>query len=88
MSLLQDVLEFNKKFVEEKKYELYETSKFPNKKMVILSCMDTRLVELLPHALNLRNGDVKIVKNAGALVSHPFGKYYAKHFSSCVRATS
>ncbi|AKP79864.1 MULTISPECIES: beta-class carbonic anhydrase [Priestia] len=73
MSLLQDVLEFNKKFVEEKKYELYETSKFPNKKMVILSCMDTRLVELLPHALNLRNGDVKIVKNAGALVSHPFG---------------
>lgn len=35
--------------------------------------MDTRLVELLPHALNLRNGDVKIVKNAGALVSHPFG---------------
>jgi carbonic anhydrase len=73
MSLLQDVLEFNQKFVEEKKYELYETSKFPDKKMVILSCMDTRLVELLPHALNLRNGDVKIVKNAGALVSHPFG---------------
>jgi len=62
MSLLQDVLEFNKKFVEEKKYELYETSKFPDKKMVILSCMDTRLVELLPHALNLRNGDVKMLK--------------------------
>ncbi|MEH7683639.1 carbonic anhydrase, partial [Priestia megaterium] len=37
MSLLQDVLEFNKKFVEEKKYELYETSKCPDKKMVILS---------------------------------------------------
>ncbi len=41
--------------------------------MVILTCMDTRLVELLPRALNLRNGDVKIVKNAGALIMHPFG---------------
>jgi carbonic anhydrase len=41
--------------------------------MVILTCMDTRLVELLPKALNLRNGDAKIIKNAGAIVSHPFG---------------
>ncbi|TYR82059.1 carbonic anhydrase [Priestia megaterium] len=73
MSLLQDILTYNEKFVEEKQYEVYTTSKFPEKKMVILSCMDTRLVELLPHSMNLRNGDVKIVKNAGALVSHPFG---------------
>ena len=35
--------------------------------------MDTRLVELLPKAMNLRNGDVKIVKSAGAIVNHPFG---------------
>lgn len=35
--------------------------------------MDTRLVELLPHAMNLRNGDAKVLKNAGAIVSHPFG---------------
>lgn len=41
--------------------------------MVILTCMDTRLTELLPKALNLRNGDAKIIKNAGAIVSHPFG---------------
>ncbi len=26
-----------------------------------------------PHAMNLRDGDAKIVKNAGAVVSHPFG---------------
>ena len=54
-------------------YEQYATSKFPNKRMVIITCMDTRLVELLPKALNVKNGDVKIIKNAGAVVSHPFG---------------
>ena len=41
--------------------------------MVIISCMDTRLVELLPKAMNMRNGDVKIIKVAGAVISHPFG---------------
>lgn len=35
--------------------------------------MDTRLSELLPRAMNLKNGDAKFVKNAGAVVSHPFG---------------
>lgn len=27
----------------------------------------------LPHAMNMRNGDIKIIKSAGALVTHPFG---------------
>lgn len=35
--------------------------------------MDSRLVELLPKSMNLRNGDVKIVKSAGVIVNHPFG---------------
>lgn len=35
--------------------------------------MDTRLTELLPAALGIHNGDVKIIKNAGAVISHPFG---------------
>lgn len=41
--------------------------------MMIVTCMDTRLVELLPKAMNFKNGDVKIVKTAGAIISHPFG---------------
>src|SRR5690606_2657565 len=41
--------------------------------MVVLTCMDTRLVELLPQAMNLHQGDFKLIKNAGAIVSHPFG---------------
>lgn len=71
--ILNEILDFNQQFVENHEYEKYETTKFPNKKMVILTCMDTRLLELLPKALNLGNGDAKIVKDAGALVSHPFG---------------
>ncbi len=73
MTILDDILTHNEKFVENKEYEKYQKGKFPNKKLVILSCMDTRLVELLPKSMNVGNGDVKIVKNAGALISHPFG---------------
>ena len=73
MSRLSEILAFNRKFVENKQYEQYSTTKYPNKKIVIVTCMDTRLVELLPKAMNLRNGDAKIIKNAGALVTMPFG---------------
>lgn len=73
MSQLSAILSYNRSFVEKRGYEEFRTDKFPDKKIVILTCMDTRLVELLPKAMNLRNGDAKIVKNAGAIVSHPFG---------------
>ncbi|MBM7692501.1 carbonic anhydrase [Peribacillus deserti] len=73
MSLLKEILNHNEQFVEKKEYETFQTDKFPDKKLVILSCMDTRLVELLPKALNFKNGDVKIIKNAGAVIAHPFG---------------
>lgn len=73
MSKLQEILDYNKCFVENKEYDKYRTSKEPNKKMVVLSCMDTRLTELLPKALNMKNGDIKLIKNAGASIMHPFG---------------
>jgi carbonic anhydrase len=73
MSIVSEILDHNRSFVAQKKYEEFRTDRFPNKKLVILGCMDTRLVELLPHAMGFRNGDVKLVKNAGAIVSHPFG---------------
>ncbi|MCL2484528.1 MAG: carbonic anhydrase [Endomicrobia bacterium] len=73
MSNLEEILEFNKKFVEEKRYEAYPIAKYPNKKLAILSCMDARLTKLLPAALNLKNGDAKIITNAGAIITHPFG---------------
>ena len=73
MPNLNEILEYNQQFVSDKQYEPFITTKFPDKKIVILSCMDTRLVELLPKAMNLRNGDAKIVKSAGAILNHPFG---------------
>ncbi|MFD1927823.1 beta-class carbonic anhydrase [Sporosarcina siberiensis] len=73
MTTLSSILEFNAEFVKHKKYEKYATTKFPDKRIVILTCMDTRLTELLPRSMNLRNGDAKIIKSAGAVVTHPFG---------------
>lgn len=73
MKLLDQILRYNQRFTRDKKYQIYQTDKFPNKKLVILSCMDARLIELLPRAMNIQNGEVKMIKTAGALVSHPFG---------------
>lgn len=73
MSRLQEVLSHNEQFVNNKDYEQFKTTKYPDKNMVILTCMDTRLTDLLPKAMNVGHGDAKIIKNAGALVSHPFG---------------
>lgn len=73
MSTIDDILSYNETFVTEKRYEQYATDKYPDKKLAIVSCMDTRLTELLPAALGLKNGDAKIIKNAGGVISHPFG---------------
>ncbi|WP_205601346.1 carbonic anhydrase [Virgibacillus sp. YIM 98842] len=72
MMHLEEMLAFNRKFVAEKGYEAYETDSIPNKRMVIFTCMESRLIELLHRALNLQNGDVKMVKNAGAIIRKPF----------------
>lgn len=73
MALLNEILEYNEEFVKEKRYEKFMTTKFPDKKVVILTCMDSRLLEMLPKAMNFKNGDAKIVKSAGAIINHPFG---------------
>lgn len=56
--MIDDILEYNRRFVEERGYERYITSKYPDRKIAIVTCMDTRLVELLPAALGVKNGDV------------------------------
>ena len=52
--------------------EKFATSKYPDKRIAIVTCMDTRLVELLPAALGIKNGDVKMIKNAGGTITNPF----------------
>ena len=72
--LLEEMLEYNEFFVKFKEYEKYQTEdKYPAKRVVMFTCMDTRLVELSTKSLNLSSGDVKVVKNAGAILTHPFG---------------
>ncbi len=70
--MIDEILAFNREFVASRGYEKFATSKYPDKKIAIVTCMDTRLVELLPAALGLKNGDVKIIKNAGATITNPF----------------
>lgn len=72
MSSIDNVLAFNREFVATKGYEKHITDKFPDKKLAVLSCMDTRLSVLLQEALGLKNGDAKIIKNAGAFIPTPW----------------
>ena len=53
--MIEEILKYNKEFVASEQYRKYETSKYPDKKIAIVTCMDTRLVKLLPAALGLRN---------------------------------
>ena len=73
MSELSEILAYNQNFVESGEYEKYFTDKYPGRELAILSCMDARIIELLPDALGLKNGDAKLIKNAGAVVTHPWG---------------
>ena len=58
--MIDEILRYNREFVEKKEYRAYETSKYPDKRIAIVTCMDTRLTHLLPAALGIKNGDVKM----------------------------
>jgi carbonic anhydrase len=70
VSLLDDVLTHNTRFVSERQGKLTST---PARKVVIFTCMDTRLVDFLEPAMGLRRGDAKVIKNAGTTVLDPNG---------------
>lgn len=72
-TIVEEILQFNQHFVTQTEYSSFSCEKYPRKKLAILTCMDTRLTKLLPAALNLENGDAKIIKNAGAVITNPFG---------------
>ncbi|MCM1137776.1 MAG: carbonic anhydrase [Duncaniella sp.] len=70
--MIDEILKHNRQFVESGAYKQYETSKYPDKRIAIVTCMDTRLTHLLPAALGIKNGDVKMIKNAGGTITNPF----------------
>ena len=69
---MEEILRYNKEFVAREGYKPYAASKYPAKKIAIVTCMDTRLVALLPAALGIKNGDVKMIKNAGGIIPSPW----------------
>lgn len=73
MNRLNEIMNANRQFLDQERFKEYTSTKYPDKKMVVFSCMDTRLTHMLPEAMGLKNGDAKIIKNAGALIMHPFG---------------
>lgn len=70
---MDKIKQHNAKFVASEGAKPFETSKYPDRKIAIVTCMDTRLVTMLPAALGIGNGDVKMIKNAGGLVTDPYG---------------
>lgn len=71
--MLEEFLDYNKEFVDSKAYLKYVTSKHPDKKVAIVSCMDTRLTELLTASIGVKNGDAKVIKNVGGVFFDPYG---------------
>ena len=70
--MIDEILKHNREFVNTKAYEQFATSKYPDKRIAVVTCMDTRLTHLLPAALGIKNGDVKMIKNAGGTITNPF----------------
>jgi carbonic anhydrase len=70
MALLHDVLEHNRQWVAERSRPI---GKQPQKRAVIFTCMDTRLIDFLEPALGLKRGDAQMIKNAGNTLLDPNG---------------
>ncbi|QTM98531.1 carbonic anhydrase [Sediminibacillus dalangtanensis] len=69
--LLENLLEYNRKFIEGDESPR-KSALYPNKNAVVLTCMEPQLESLLREALDLQEGDVEMIKNAGAFVSNPY----------------
>ncbi len=70
--MIENILKHNRAFVESKAYEAFTTDKYPEKKVAIVACMDTRLTCLLPAALGIENGDAVVISTAGAVIHAPY----------------
>ena len=76
MSIIEELIEANKKYLANPPVDYtnedHHASKLPKKKLAIVTCMDTRLVNFLEPALGLERGDVKMIKVVGNVVTGVF----------------
>lgn len=70
MDIVNKILQANDKFLGD--FSPNEYSKIPRWKTAIVTCMDTRLVNLLESAAGIKRGDVKMIKTAGNIVDKNF----------------
>jgi len=61
--MIDEVLQFNKQFVDAHGHKPFVTDKFPDKKLAILTCMDTRLTVLLQEASVRKTVASQVPKN-------------------------
>lgn len=66
--MIDQLIKNNQAFVACKDYEKHITDGLPSGKTLVLTCMDTRLSVMLPEALGIKNGELKIVKVAGGVI--------------------
>lgn len=76
MTILDQVLEANKKFMAKLPEEFVASdpfiSKTPSRHLALFTCMDTRLVDFLETAMGIERGEAKVIKNAGNTITGPF----------------
>lgn len=76
MTILDEFIAANNAFVAHLPADFAEEepalSKLPKRRVAIVTCMDTRLVDFLEPALGIARGEAKIIKNAGNTVTGPF----------------
>ena len=80
-TLLQEILTNNHEFLANNKCTK-EISKYPQKKFALLTCMDTRLVELINKALGIHRGDAKIIQKCRNLFNRRNGRNRKKSFAN------
>lgn len=68
--MLNQILEHNRNFVKERKAAGLDKpiSGHAQQNIMVFTCMDTRLVDLLEPAMGFKRGDIKILKNAGNII--------------------
>jgi carbonic anhydrase len=68
--MLERILEYNKRFVQDRKMKGQDKpiSGHAHEGVMVFTCMDTRLIELLEAAMGFKRGDIKVLKNAGNII--------------------
>ncbi len=76
MSIIEELLKANENYLANPPVDYtgedHHDSKLPKKKLAIVTCMDTRLVNFLEPALGIERGDVKMIKVVGNVVTGVF----------------